>query len=123
MLDAGHFKPVAQEDREVHLVRVVGRVGVDDPLQESHAPSRRVASAVVDTFLERLPHEVGDEQRHPAGAAVLERGLHHRPEVGLGRHVADGVMDVHRVECPTEAYRADVADHVLAFRVDLPAHL
>ena len=66
---AGLAPPRPQEDGEIHDVRGVGAVGIDDPLQESHAASLGVASPVVHALLERLPDEVGDEERDPTGAA------------------------------------------------------
>src|SRR4029077_14470553 len=100
---AGLALPGPQEDGEIHDVRGVGAVGIDHPPQESDAASLGVASPVVDALLERLPDEVGDEERDPTRAAVLVRGPHHGLEVRLGGHVANGVMGVDGVEGSTEA--------------------
>ena len=45
------------------------------------------------------------------------RRLDGAPQIGLGRHVADGVVDEDRVERPPQAQRAHVAEPVLAFRI------
>lgn len=75
--DAHPARPAPQQDGEVDNVGVVGRVGIDDPLQEAHAPSLGIAAPVVDALLERLAEEVGYEQRRRAWAAVLVGRPHH----------------------------------------------
>ena len=54
---------------------------------------------------------------------MLVRGPHHGAQVPFRRHVADGVVHVHRVECPAQAQRANVAANVLTVGVELAAHL
>lgn len=117
------FAPAAaKHDGEVHHIGVVGRIRVDDPLQEPDAASLGVASALVRALLERLPDEVGHEQCDAAGPAVLVRGPHHGLKVSLRGHVADGVVDVDRIESPPQSYRADVAPDVIAIRVQSSTH-
>jgi hypothetical protein len=78
---------------------------------------------VVHRGLERLGDVVGDEQRDPAGAAVLERRREHPAEIVLGGHVRDRVVNEHGVERPAEPDRAHVALDVLALGVQPAAHV
>ena len=66
----------------------------------------------------RLADVVGREDGHAAGPQVLGRGRERCPQVRLARHVADGVVDQHRVEGAPQAQRAHVADQVLALGID-----
>src|SRR5438034_1402511 len=114
---------VAQQDRKVDLIGRVARVRVKDPLQESQSPPSRIGSALVGARDECLSHEIGDEQRDSTRPAVLVRGLHHSAQLAFGGHVADGVVDVHRVEGPAQAQRANVTPDVPALAVELATHL
>ena len=124
LVELGVHRPVGfvEHVREVHPHRRVVRVRVPGPLQVPQRAVRPVVPAVVGGRLERLRHRVRDEQRHPAGAAVLERRREHRPEVLLGRHVRDRVVHEHRVERPPQPHRTHVALDVLALGVEPPAH-
>jgi hypothetical protein len=78
---------------------------------------------VVGRWLEGLHHGVGNEQRHPAGLAVLERRSEHPAEIVLGGHVRDRVVHEHRVERPPQPNRTHVALEVLALGVEPAAHV
>jgi hypothetical protein len=65
---------------------------------------------------------IGREHQGAARPAGHERGLDHLPEIGLGRHVRDGIVHEHAVELATQPYRPHVALDVLALRVEGPAH-
>src|SRR5260370_24455615 len=53
---------------------------------------------------------------------MLVCGLHLRPQIRFGSHVADRVMNEHHVEGAAESERANVALDVLALWVELPTH-
>ena len=77
----------------------------------------------VGGFLDKgLAHEVGGEQGDPAGATVLEGGLHHSAKIRFGGHVTDCVVHEHGIEGSTQAQGAYVALEVLAFGVQRSAH-
>ena len=64
------------------------------------------------------PARVRCEEHGAARTAVDPGGLHRAPQVGLHRHVADGVVDEDRVELPVQTQRAHVAEPMLALRVE-----
>src|SRR5262249_59574481 len=94
---------VLGEGPGVARVRVVGPVQVP-----RRPPVRAVDAAVAGAGLEVLGDVVRDEHRNTAGAAVRECGLDDQPQVVLGGHVVDGVVDEHRVEVLAQADRAHV---------------
>ena len=70
---------------------------------------------------EGLPQMIGGEERGAAGPAVDESGLDRLSQVGLGRHVDDGVVDEDGVEPAPEPHGPQVALEVLA-EADESAH-
>ena len=115
--------PVAEQVDVVDGVGVVPGVRVPGPLQVAQsAPAAVVAPAVGHRRVEVLPQVIGCEERGPARLAVHVGRLDGSPEVGLRRHVYDGVVHEDAVELPPEADATHVALDVLALRVEVPAH-
>src|SRR2546425_903044 len=63
---------VAQQDRKVNQIRVVGRVGIEDPLQQAQSPG----SSMISACDKGLAHVVRNDERDATRAAVLICGLH-----------------------------------------------
>ncbi len=97
---------------------VVG-VGVVGPFEEAEtAAIRVVVTTGVGTGSPGLFDGVGSEDCDAAGAAVGVGGGDGLPEVGVGQHVFDCVVDKDGVELAVEAEGPHVALDVFERRVD-----
>jgi hypothetical protein len=74
---------------------------------------------MIDTRLKVLDDVVGHEHGDTALPTMLVRGAHRPPQINLGDHVIDGVMDEHSVEGSVETHRSHITLDVLAFRIQL----
>jgi hypothetical protein len=77
-----------------------------------------IGAAVVGVRLEGLAHVIGDEDRDATGPAVAAGRLEDGREIGLARHVLDGVVNEDRVELPVEAHSAHVVLDVLTLGIE-----
>lgn len=112
---------IAQQKRVVRQRPGVGRVRVPSPLQVAHRPTvDAIVPGVIGARLEGFARMVRHKDRRAAGAAVHKGGVDGLPEIGLGRHVLDRVVNEHRVEAAPEPHRAHVAALVFALGVEPP---
>ena len=84
---------------------------------------RPVVPAVVGGWSEILADVIGREQRGAARLAVQVRRLDGALQVLLRRHVDDRIVNEHGVEPAAEPDGPHVAFDMLAFRIELAAHL
>ena len=91
---------VPGQDGVVDLISRVGRIRIGRPFEVAERRSRvaigegwSVFAAVVGPDLEPLADVVRLEDGHAPGSQMLGRGRHRRPQVRLGGHVADRIVD------------------------------
>jgi hypothetical protein len=98
----------------------VAWIRVARPLEIAGAPAvRSIVAAMVRARLEAFGNVVGHEDRDTAHPAVLVRGGDRLPQIGLGSHVVDSVMNKDGIEASPETQRAHISADVFALGIQL----